>query len=120
MSAAAVAAKPAENRYACYGRIYRVERAGASGMWWGAGRARGERASFLDKLGPRATREAMQEALDGWAARRGLRPLREGGGATGNGQRATLNAQRSTPNAQLSTGDTEPETRNREGGLYED
>jgi hypothetical protein len=54
--------------------VYRVEKAGAAGYFWGVGRARGQRASFLDKLGPRATREAMQEALDAWAARRGLRP----------------------------------------------
>jgi hypothetical protein len=52
-------------------------------MFWAVGRARGLRASFLDKLGPRATREAMQEALDGWAARRGLRPVKEGMTATG-------------------------------------
>ncbi len=74
MSAAAVAARPAARAYASYGRVYRVEKAGAAGYFWGVGRARGQRASFLDKLGPRATREAMQEALDAWAARRGLRP----------------------------------------------
>ena len=71
---AAVAERPAARAYPCYGRVYRVERAGAARMFWAVGRARGLRASFLDKLGPRATREAMQEALDGWAARRGLRP----------------------------------------------
>jgi len=80
---AAVAERPAARAYACYGRVYRVERAGAARMFWAVGRARGLRASFLDKLGPRATREAMQEALDGWAARRGLRPVKEGMTATG-------------------------------------
>ena len=74
MSAAAVAARAAARAYASYGRVYRVERAGAARMFWAVGRARGLRASFLDKLGPRATREAMQEALDGWAARLCLRP----------------------------------------------
>lgn len=74
MSAAAVAARPAARAYAAHGRIYRVERAGAAGMWWGVGRARGLRASFLDRLGPRGSRDDMQEALDAWAARRGLRP----------------------------------------------
>ena len=80
---AAVAERPAARAYASYGRVYRVERAGAARMFWAVGRARGLRASFLDKLGPRATREAMQEALDGWAARRGLRPVKEGMTATG-------------------------------------
>ena len=96
MSAAAVAARPAARAYPCYGRVYRVEKAGAAGMWWGVGRARGLRASFLDRLGPRDSREAMQEALDGWAARRGLRPLGEPGRGDGNARRSTLNAQRST------------------------
>jgi len=61
--------------YAAYGRVFGVERAGRSRMFWGVGRGRGARAMFLDKLGCRATREAMQEALDAWAARQGLRPL---------------------------------------------
>ena len=61
--------------YACYGRVYRVERAGAARMFWAVGRARGLRASFLDRLGPRQSREQMQAALDAWAARRGLRPM---------------------------------------------
>lgn len=64
--------------YACYGRVYRVERSAMGGMFWAAGRARGLRAAFLDKLGPRMTRDEMQAALDAWAARRGLAPLREG------------------------------------------
>lgn len=80
---AAVAERAAARAYACYGRVYRVERAGAAGMWWGVGRARGLRAAFLDRIGPRASREAMQEALDAWAARRGLRPVKEGMTATG-------------------------------------
>ena len=71
---AAVAERAAARAYACYGRVYRVERAGAARMFWAVGRARGLRASFLDRLGPRGTREQMQEALDAWAARRGLRP----------------------------------------------
>ena len=66
----------AEGRaYACYGRVFRAERYGASRMWWGVGRARGLRPAFLDKMGPRATREQMQAALDAWASRRGLRPV---------------------------------------------
>ncbi len=84
---AAVAARPAARAYAAHGRIYRVERAGAAGMWWGVGRARGLRAAFLDRLGPRQSREQMQAALDAWAARRGLRPV--GSGATGDAQRST-------------------------------
>ena len=52
-----------------------VEKAGAARMFWAVGRARGLRASFLDRLGPRQSREQMQEALDAWAARRGLRPV---------------------------------------------
>ena len=80
---AAVAERPAARAYPSYGRIYRVEKAGAAGMWWGVGRARGLRAAFLDRLGPRDSREAMQEALDAWAARRGLRPVKEGMTATG-------------------------------------
>ena len=71
---AAVAERAAARAYACYGRVYRVERAGAARMFWAVGRARGLRASFLDRLGPRGTREQMQEALDAWAARRRLRP----------------------------------------------
>ncbi len=71
---AAVAERAAARAYACYGRVYRVERAGADRMFWAVGRARGLRASFLDRLGPRQSREQMQEALDAWAARRGLRP----------------------------------------------
>ena len=82
MSAAAVAARA----YASYGRVYRVERAGADRMFWAVGRARGLRAAFLDRLGPRQSREQMQEALDAWAARRGLRPV---SGATGDAQRST-------------------------------
>jgi len=70
----AVAERPAARAYASYGRVYRVERAGADRMFWAVGRARGLRASFLDRLGPRQSREQMQEALDAWAARRGLRP----------------------------------------------
>jgi hypothetical protein len=65
----------ARRTYAAYGRVFGVERAGRSRMFWGVGRGRGARAMFLDKLGCRATREAMQEALDAWAARQGLRPL---------------------------------------------
>ena len=82
-AAAAVAARPAARAYPCYGRVYRVEKAGAAGMFWAVGRARGLRAAFLDRLGPRASREAMQGALDAWAARRGLRPVKEGMTATG-------------------------------------
>ena len=77
MSAAAVAAAP--RAYACYGRVYRAERSGKSGMWWGVGRARGRRAAFLDKLGPRPTRGEMEAAMVRWADRLGLRPLGEGG-----------------------------------------
>lgn len=93
MSAAAVAERAGARAYACYGRVYRAERAGRSGMWWGVGRARGRGPAYLDKLGPRATREAMQEALDGWAARLCLRPAdfstqRRGGAEEGrHGQR---------------------------------
>ena len=83
MSAAAVAARAAARAYASYGRVYRVERAGAARMFWAVGRARGLRASFLDRLGPRGSRDDMQEALDAWAARRGLRPVKEGMTATG-------------------------------------
>lgn len=61
--------------FACYGRVYRVEKAGCNGMYWAVGRARGMRVSYLDRLGPRHTREAMQDALNAWALRRGLQPL---------------------------------------------
>ncbi|HRR33983.1 MAG TPA: hypothetical protein P5026_07795 [Kiritimatiellia bacterium] len=68
--------RPSQNRsYAAYGRVFKVARAGRSRMYWAVGKARGARAMFLDKLGCRATRSEMQEALDAWAARRGLKPL---------------------------------------------
>ena len=56
---AAVAERPAARAYASYGRVYRVERAGADRMFWAVGRARGLRASFLDRLGPRQSREQV-------------------------------------------------------------
>jgi len=65
----------ARRTYAAYGRVFGVERAGRSRMFWGVGRSCRARPMFLDKMGCRATREAMQEALDAWAARQGLRPL---------------------------------------------
>lgn len=76
---AAVAERAQARAYASYGRVWRVERAGASRLWWGVGRARGRNAAFLDKLGPRSTREAMQAALDAWAVRGGMRPVATGG-----------------------------------------
>ena len=88
-------------RYADYGRLFRVERAGRSRLFWGVGRARGARAMFLDKLGPRETREAMQAALDAWAARRGLRALREGA--------ETAGAEKGTPGPRRPAFSREPE-----------
>ena len=61
--------------YAAYGRVFGVERAGRSRMFWGVGRAPAMQTMFLDRLGCRATRGEMQEALDAWAARQGLRPM---------------------------------------------
>jgi len=71
----------ARRTYGAYGRVFRVERAGRSRMFWAVGRARGARAVFLDRLGPRRTRAEMQWALDAWAARLGLRPLEGRGGS---------------------------------------
>lgn len=53
------------------GRVFRVARAGKTGLWWAVGSKRGLRKAFLDKLGPRSDREAMQKALDATAARYG-------------------------------------------------
>lgn len=60
-------------RYAAYGRVFRVEQAGKAGTFWAAGRARGRSVTYLDKLGPRATRQEMQAALDRWAQRHASR-----------------------------------------------
>ena len=57
--------------WAAYGRVYRVEKSGASGKYWAVGRSKGHQPAFLDKLGPRDTRQAMQTALDGVAGRGG-------------------------------------------------
>lgn len=57
--------------WTAYGRVYRVEKSGKSGMYWAVGRARGLRPAFLDRLGPRDTKQAMQTALDGVATRGG-------------------------------------------------
>lgn len=56
-------------RWYMYGRTYRVAR--VKSLYWARGAARGLRAHYLDKLGPRSTRAEMQAALDAMARRRG-------------------------------------------------
>ena len=58
------------------GRVFRVVRAGKSGLWWAAGKRRGMRDQFLDKLGPRPDADTMQQALDEMAARQGWRAVK--------------------------------------------
>lgn len=62
--------------YAGYGgRVFRVVKAGKTGLWWAAGRRRGVREMFLDKLGPRPDADEMQKALDAMAQRQGWRAV---------------------------------------------
>lgn len=63
------------NTYASFGRIFRVERVPPSNQWWAAGHARGMRPMYLDRLGSRNTKEAMQATLDCWAKSRGINPI---------------------------------------------
>jgi len=63
------------NRYASFGRIFRVEQVPPSNQWFATGHARGMRPMFLDRLGSRPTREAMQATLDCWARSRGIKPI---------------------------------------------
>jgi len=63
------------NEYTCYGRRFRVEKL-PSGKFQLIGRARGFPPYAIDRLGFFDTREAAQSALDRWAMRQGLRPVK--------------------------------------------
>jgi hypothetical protein len=83
------------NRYSAFGgRVFGVEQ-DKSLRWWAVGRQRGHQPYVLDRLGWRPTREQMQGALDGWAARQGLRPIGQAaasgrGACAGEAQQAEL------------------------------
>lgn len=63
-------------RYHAFDREFRVEQDAKTKRWWAVGHARGHRPFYLDRLGSRDTEQAMQAALDGWAARHGATRVR--------------------------------------------
>lgn len=71
----------AGNRYAAYGRVYRVERVGTTGVWCAMGRGGPGGGRVLDRIGGADSADGMQVKLDAWARRQGLRPLAARGDA---------------------------------------
>ena len=69
------------NEYYCYGRRFRVEKL-PSGMFQLVGRAQGFPPYPLDKVGLRDTRESAQSALDHWARKQCLRPIKKADATT--------------------------------------
>ncbi len=60
-------------KYEQFGRVFRVERLGEAGMWYGVGRQRGAPAYVLHKMGGEMERAAMEAKLERWARRQGAR-----------------------------------------------
>jgi len=63
------------HEYSCYGRRFRVEKL-PSGKFQLVGRTQEFQPFVLDKVGLLDTREAAQAALDRWARKQGLRPIK--------------------------------------------
>lgn len=65
------------DRYQAYGgRIFRVEK-NATGHYTAVGRAPGMAPYVLDRIGSGKDEDSMQRALDAWAKRNNIQPIKQ-------------------------------------------